>query len=185
MRIVLITLLCQSYQSFSDASQSYQCFYTLYPNTTTYGLYQRVKVHLCLLWPLCDPFLLWLTTHTKEPQWPLVKGVLGHPLATAGADRVKVSGSGVREMPHARSSVTQLGPLGWHWLAFRADTSPPYSPPLAYGRDSFRLSVPPMRMASDSGMIHAEQSVQMRSVCIAAQPKARTHNVLWLLYTVL
>lgn len=66
------------------------------------------------------PFLMWLTTHTKEPQWPAVTEVLGHPLATAGADRGKVSGSGVSEMPHARSSVTWLGRLGWQWTALRA-----------------------------------------------------------------
>ncbi|KAK5879975.1 hypothetical protein CesoFtcFv8_023045 [Champsocephalus esox] len=41
---------------------------------------------------------------------PVVAEVLGHPLAPAGVDRRKVSGSGVSEMPHARSSVTWLGP---------------------------------------------------------------------------
>lgn len=55
---------------------------------------------------------MWLTARTKEPQWPVVTQFLGHPLATAGADGGKVSGSGVSEMPHARSSVTWLGHLG-------------------------------------------------------------------------
>lgn len=115
------------------------------------------------------PFLLWLTTHTKEPQWPAVKGVLGHPLATAGADRGKVSGSGVREMPHARSSVTQLRPLEWHWLALREDPSTPLTAHhLQMDVIHSGYQFPLMRMACNIGMIQIGQSVRMPCVCIAA-----------------
>lgn len=76
----------------------------------------------------------------------MVTGVLGHPLGPAGADRLKVSGSGVREMPHARSSVT------WHrppWMTVAGFERPAQR--LVDKCSSFMLSVgpPSMRTACD------------------------------------
>lgn len=70
------------------------------------------------------PFLMWWTRGTKESQWSVVAEVASHPLATAGADRGRFGGSGVRKMPHVRSSVTQFGPLRWQWRPLRAKSCP-------------------------------------------------------------
>lgn len=101
------------------------------------------------------PFLMWLTAQTKEPQWSVATEVLGHPLATAGADRGKVSGSGVTEMPHARSSVTCLDPSRMTVDGFESRAQSPLQP-TAYGWPQFHSGYhppstpsPPVCMACD------------------------------------
>lgn len=116
-----------------------------YPNTTTYGLQRPGQSSPVFDLTSARPYLMWLTARTKEPQWPLVTKVLGHPLATAEADRGKgFPGQGSARCHMLGRLSHGLGGLGWQWMALRAKPSPPtpHGPPLTDGL-SFRLSAPP------------------------------------------